>query len=191
MFPKGFRCETQVIATVLSHDRENDPDMLAMVGASAALTLSDIPLHGPIAAVRVGRLGGELVINPTTSQLEESDLNLIVAAGRDAIVMVEGGAQVIPENELLEALFAAHDAVQPLLDLQDELHAGGRQAEARGGDTVAGHGARSGGAGASPCRVYGRRWATASSRSATPLSIRRTTKRRPASAETTRVGARR
>ena len=122
LFPKGFRCETQVIATVLSHDRENDPDMLAIVGASTALTLSDIPWHGPVAAVRVGRLGGRLVINPTTSQLEESTLNLIVAAGRDAIVMVEGGAQVIPENELLEALFAAHDAVQPLLDLQEELH---------------------------------------------------------------------
>src|SRR5262245_54751589 len=101
LFPKGFRCETQVVATVLSPDRENDPDMLAIVGASTALTLSDIPWHGPIAAVRVGRLGGRLVINPTTSQLEESTLNLIVAASRDAIVMVEGGAHVIPETELL------------------------------------------------------------------------------------------
>jgi polyribonucleotide nucleotidyltransferase len=121
LFPKGFRCETQVIATVLSHDRENDPDMISIVGASTALTLSDIPWSGPIAAVRVGRLGGKIVINPSTSQLEDSDLNLIVAAGRDAIVMVEGGAQVLPEALLLEALFAAHDAVQPLLDMQDEL----------------------------------------------------------------------
>jgi polyribonucleotide nucleotidyltransferase len=121
LFPKGFRCETQVIATVLSHDRENDPDMISIVGASTALTLSDIPWSGPIAAVRVGRLGGKLVINPSTSQLDDSDLNLIVAAGRDAIVMVEGGAQVLPEALLLEALFAAHDAVQPLLDMQDEL----------------------------------------------------------------------
>ncbi len=121
LFPKGFRCETQVIATVLSHDRENDPDMISIVGASTALTLSDIPWSGPIAAVRVGRLGGKLVINPSTSQLDDSDLNLIVAAGRDAIVMVEGGAQVLPETLLLEALFAAHDAVQPLLDMQDEL----------------------------------------------------------------------
>src|SRR5262249_42404686 len=122
LFQKGFNCETQVIATVLSHDRENDPDMLAIVGASTALTLSDIPWHGPIAAVRVGRLDGRLVINPTTSQLEDSTLNLIVAASRDASGMGGGGAQVIPETELLEALFAAHDAGQPLLDLQEELH---------------------------------------------------------------------
>jgi polyribonucleotide nucleotidyltransferase len=121
LFPKGFRCETQVIATVLSHDRENDPDMISIVGASTALTLSDIPWSGPIAAVRVGRIAGKLVINPSTSQLDDSDLNLIVAAGRDAIVMVEGGARVLSESLLLEALFAAHDAVQPILDMQDEL----------------------------------------------------------------------
>src|SRR6516225_7382889 len=101
LFPKGFRCETQVIATVLSHDRENDPDMISIVGASTALTLSDIPWSGPIAAVRVGRIGGKLVINPGTSQLDDSDLNLIVAAGRDAIVMVEGGTQGLPEALLL------------------------------------------------------------------------------------------
>ena len=98
LFPKGFHCETQVIATVLSHDQENDPDMIAIVGASTALTLSDIPFNGPIAAVRVGRVGGKFVINPTTTQLEESDLNLIVAASRDAIVMVEGGARMLPET---------------------------------------------------------------------------------------------
>jgi polyribonucleotide nucleotidyltransferase len=121
LFPKGFRCETQVIATVLSHDRENDPDMLSILGASAALTLSDIPWNGPIAAVRVGRVGGSLVINPTTTQLADSDLNLIVAASRDAIVMVEGGARMLPEAQLLEALFAAHAAAQPLIDMQEEL----------------------------------------------------------------------
>src|SRR5499425_1920991 len=75
LFPKGFNCETQVIATVLSHDRENDPDMLAILGASTALTLSDIPWQGPIAAVRIGRIGGRFVIDPTTSQLAESDMN--------------------------------------------------------------------------------------------------------------------
>ncbi len=123
LFPKGFRCETQVIATVLSHDRENDPDMISILGASAALTLSDIPWHGPIAAVRVGRIGGSLVMNPTTTQLADSDLNLIVAASRDASVMVEGGARVLPETQLLEALFAAHAAAQPLIDLQEELRA--------------------------------------------------------------------
>ncbi len=122
LFPKGFRCETQVIATVLSHDRENDPDMLAILGASAALTLSDIPFAGPIAAVRVGRIGGKFVVNPLVSQIGDSELNLIVAGSRDAIVMVEGGANILPDALMLEALFHAHDAIQPLLDLQDKLH---------------------------------------------------------------------
>src|SRR4029453_14105356 len=121
LFPKGFRCETQVIATVLSHDRENDPDMISIVGASAALSLSDIPWSGPIAAVRVGRIGGSLVINPTTTQLEDSARNPTAAGSRDAIVMVEGGARMLPEPQLLEALFAAHDAAQPLIDMQEEL----------------------------------------------------------------------
>src|SRR5215510_2750322 len=110
LFPKGFNCETQVIATVLSHDRENDPDVVSILGASIALTLSDIPFNGPIAAVRVGRIGGRLVVNPTTSQLPDSDLNLIVAAGKDALVMVEGGGRILPESVMLEALFGAHDA---------------------------------------------------------------------------------
>src|SRR5262247_2369624 len=121
LFPKGFNCETQVIATVLSHDKENDPDVVAMLGASVALTLSDIPFNGPIAAVRMGRIGGKLVVNPTTSQLPDSDLNLIVAAGKDALVMVEGGARILPEDVILEALFGAHQAVQPLIALQEEL----------------------------------------------------------------------
>src|SRR5213075_135287 len=95
LFPKGFNCETQVIATVLSHDRENDPDTLALLGASTALVLSDIPWNGPIAAVRIGRIGGQFVINPTTSQLASSDMNVIVAGSRDAIVMVEGGASMV------------------------------------------------------------------------------------------------
>jgi len=121
LFPKGFNCETQVIATVLSHDKENDPDMIAILGASTALTLSDIPFNGPIAAVRIGRVGGQFVINPTTTQLEESDLNLIVAGSRDAIVMVEGGCRGVPEAEVLDALYAAHAALQPLIDLQEKL----------------------------------------------------------------------
>jgi polyribonucleotide nucleotidyltransferase len=121
LFPKGYNCEIQVIATVLSHDKENDPDIVAMLGSSVALTLSDIPFAGPIAAVRMGRVGGKLVVNPTTSQLSDSDLNLIVAAGRDALVMVEGGARILPEDVVLEALFTAHQAVQPLIALQEEL----------------------------------------------------------------------
>jgi polyribonucleotide nucleotidyltransferase len=121
LFPKGFNCETQVIATVLSHDRENDPDVLSLLGASTALVLSDIPWNGPIAAVRIGRVGGEFVINPTTSQLAASDMNVIVAGSRDAIVMVEGGAHMVPEAVLLDALFTAHEALQPLIGLQDSL----------------------------------------------------------------------
>jgi len=121
LFPKGFNCETQVIATVLSHDKENDPDVLSLLGASTALVLSDIPWNGPIAAVRIGRLGGRFVINPTTSQLATSDMNVIVAGSRDAIVMVEGGAHMVPEAVLLEALFAAHEALQPLIALQESL----------------------------------------------------------------------
>src|SRR5689334_10201456 len=96
LFSSGFNCETQVIATVLSHDKENDPDVLSLLGASTALVLSDIPWNGPIAAVRIGRIGGRFVINPTTSQLGESDMNIIVAASKDAIVMVEGGANMLP-----------------------------------------------------------------------------------------------
>src|SRR5207247_396651 len=121
LFPKGFNCETQVIATVLSHDRENDPDVLSLLGASTALVLSDIPWNGPIAAVRIGRVGGRFVINPTTSQLASSDMNVIVAGSRDAIVMVEGGAHMVPEAVLLEALFTAHEALQPLIALQEGL----------------------------------------------------------------------
>jgi polyribonucleotide nucleotidyltransferase len=121
LFPEGFACETQVIATVLSHDRENDPDVLSLTGASAALHVSDIPFHGPIAAVRMGRIGGQLVVNPLISQLEQSELNLVVAGSRDGLVMVEGGAKMLPEDVMLEALFSAHQALQKLLDLQDEL----------------------------------------------------------------------
>jgi polyribonucleotide nucleotidyltransferase len=121
LFPSGFNCETQVIATVLSHDKENDPDVVAIVGGSTALVLSDIPFNGPIAAVRVGRLDGKLVINPTQSQIPSLDLNIIVAGSKDAIVMVEGGAHMQPESVVLEALFAAHDAMQPLIEMQEKL----------------------------------------------------------------------
>jgi polyribonucleotide nucleotidyltransferase len=121
LFPSGFNCETQVIATVLSHDKENDPDVVAIVGGSTALVLSDIPFNGPIAAVRVGRLDGKFVINPTQSQIPSLDLNIIVAGSKDAIVMVEGGAHMQPESVVLEALFAAHDAMQPLIEMQEKL----------------------------------------------------------------------
>src|SRR5207249_5355516 len=120
-FAEGFVCETQVIATVLSADRDNDPDMVALIGASAALQVSDIPFHGPLAGVRMGRIDGKLVVNPTIDQLEKSDLNLIVACSRNAIVMVECGGKNVPEDVVLDALFGALDACQTVLDMQDEL----------------------------------------------------------------------
>jgi polyribonucleotide nucleotidyltransferase len=121
LFSEGLRCETQLIATVLSADRENDPDVVAMLGTSVALHVSDIPFNGPLAGVRIGRNHGRWVINPTQSQLDESDVDIFLSGSRDAIVMVEGGAQMVPEDEILEALFAGHEAIQPLLDIQEQL----------------------------------------------------------------------
>ena len=121
LFAEGLRCETQVIATVLSADRENDPDVVAMLGTSIALHVSDIPFNGPLAGVRIGRIDGRWVMNPTQSQLEESDVDIFLSSSRDAIVMVEGGAQVVPEEEILEALFAGHEAIQPLLQIQEDI----------------------------------------------------------------------
>ena len=121
LFPDGFRAETQVIATVLSHDRENDPDIIAILGASAALQVSDIPFNGPIAAIRMGCINGQLVVNPTQAQLEQTTLNLVVAGSRDGIVMVEGGAKMLAEDLMLDALFTAHQEMQRILDMQDEI----------------------------------------------------------------------
>ena len=121
LFPKQYRCETQVIATVLSMDQENDPDTLAMLGASAALTISDIPFAGPIASVRVGRIDGQLQANPPISLWEKSDINIIVAGSKTGVVMVEGSAHLISEAEMLEAIFFGHQALQPLIDVQLEL----------------------------------------------------------------------
>ncbi len=121
LFPDGFFCETQVVASVLSVDRENDADTVALIGASAALQVSDIPFRGPIAGVRIGRLHGALTVNPLQSQFAASDINLFVAVGRDAIVMVEGGGRSIPEEEMLEALFLAQEAARPVLDAQEEI----------------------------------------------------------------------
>jgi polyribonucleotide nucleotidyltransferase len=121
LFPDGFRCETQVIATVLSFDKENDADVLALIGASTALEVSDIPFNGPIAGIRMGRIDGRLVVNPTVSQLAESDLQLILAGSRDAIVMVEGGARMLSEDVILDALYTGHRELQPILALQAEL----------------------------------------------------------------------
>ncbi|HET6436778.1 MAG TPA: polyribonucleotide nucleotidyltransferase [Anaeromyxobacter sp.] len=121
LFDEGYAYETQVIATVVSFDQENDTDVLALTGASAALYISDIPFNGPIAGVRVGRINGQFVANPTLAQRAESDLDLVLAASRDAIVMVEGGAQELSEATMVDALLFGQAAVRDLLDAQDAL----------------------------------------------------------------------
>jgi polyribonucleotide nucleotidyltransferase len=121
LFPEGFFFETQVIATVLSADLLNDPDVLALTGASCALTLSDIPFDGPVAGARVGYVDGGYVINPTTEELAHSSMDIVVACTRKAVVMVEGRADALSEDEVLSGIFFAFEQVQPLIDLQDDL----------------------------------------------------------------------
>ena len=121
LFPDGYRAEIQVIATVLSADPEHPTDVLAMTGASAALTISEIPFAGPIAGVRVARVEGEFVANPSPEQTEASDLEIMVAAGKDAIMMVEGEAAQISEADLVAAITFGHEAIQGILKLQDQL----------------------------------------------------------------------
>ena len=123
LFPKGWRIDTQIIANVISFDGQNPPDVLSMTGASAALHLSDLVWNGPLAGIRIGRVEGKLVAYPTFAQRELSDLDLVVAVSRDAIVMVEGEMNEFTESEVIDALFFAHDAAQPLLDLQEKLRA--------------------------------------------------------------------
>jgi polyribonucleotide nucleotidyltransferase len=117
LFPKGLKNEIQIIATVLSGDMEIDPDIVALNGAAAALEISDIPFQGPVAAVRVGKIDGQLVVNPTNSQQKESTLNLIVAGAPQGLVMVEAGAKMISEDDVLEALFFAQEQLKPILGL--------------------------------------------------------------------------
>jgi polyribonucleotide nucleotidyltransferase len=121
LFADGYNDDTMVMATVLSADGENAPDVAAFVGASAALTISEIPFLGPIAAVRVGRVGGEFITNPTTEQSVESDMDFVVGGSRDALVMVEGGADVANEDDVLGALQYAHRELIRVIEIQDEL----------------------------------------------------------------------
>lgn len=121
LFPKKYAYETQIIATVLSVDQEHEPDVVAMTGASCALHVSTVPFQGPVAAVRIGRVNGDYLINPSSKQLEESDMNVVVAGSRNAVVMVEGGANFVGEKDLLEAIGIAHKAIIPILDAQDKL----------------------------------------------------------------------
>ncbi len=121
LFTDGFCAETQVIATVLSADQEIQPDMLALTGASCALTLSDAPFNGPVAGARVGFVDGEYILNPTVSELKNSSMDIVVACTRKAVVMVEGKADELSEDEILSAIYFVFDQVQPLIDIQDEL----------------------------------------------------------------------
>jgi polyribonucleotide nucleotidyltransferase len=124
LFPKGWFIDTQIIANVISFDKENATDVLAMTGASAALHCSDLVFDGPIAGIRVGRIDGAFVANPTFAEREKSDMDIIVACSKDAITMVEGQMEELSENVIIDALLFAHEAAQPLIQLQERLRAG-------------------------------------------------------------------
>ncbi len=121
LFPKGYMFETQLMPTVISADMVNDPDTIAMVAASTAVAISDIPFDGPIAAVRVGRVDGTLVANPTIEQQEQSDVEIVVSGSKEAVMMVEGESNFLSESEMLDAIFFGHESLQPLIDAQIEL----------------------------------------------------------------------
>lgn len=121
LFPKGYRSEVQIITSVLSADQENDPALLSIIGASAALMISPIPFEGPVGAVRVGMFDDEIVINPSLQDLDDSDLDMVVAGTSDAIMMVEGEANEIPEATLIRAIETAHLAIKEIVALQFEL----------------------------------------------------------------------
>ena len=123
LFPKGWSCETQIVALVLSADLANDPDIMAVTGASTALHLSDIPFNTPVAAVRVGLVNGEYLINPTYQQLDESRLDLVVVGSATEVVMVEAGASEVSEKEVLEAIWFGQTHCRALVALQDEMRA--------------------------------------------------------------------
>ena len=120
-FDENYLAETLIMATVLSSDQDNAPDIAAMIGASTALCVSDIPFHQPIGGIRVGRINGEFVINPTAAELEESELNIIMAASKDAILMVEGEAKEVSEEVMLDALWFGQEQIQPIIQIQEEL----------------------------------------------------------------------
>ncbi len=121
LLPKGWRNDIQLIVTVLSTDQENDPDILAVIGGSAALSISEIPFDGPVSAVHVGYINGELVLNPTLAQLESSQLDLVVTSTKQAIVMVEAGAKEASEDIILQAIELGHQANQDIIKLQEQL----------------------------------------------------------------------
>jgi len=121
LFVDGFKNETQVICTVVSHDLENETDVLAMIGTSAALTISGLPFMGPVGGARVGRVGGELVLNPTLAEMEESDLDLVVAGTQEGVLMVESEASELSEQQMLDAVMFGHRGFQPVIEAIIEL----------------------------------------------------------------------
>ncbi|HHN68058.1 MAG TPA: polyribonucleotide nucleotidyltransferase, partial [Thermopetrobacter sp.] len=121
LFDKAFRCETQIIATVLSHDLENDPDIVAMVAVSGALAIANLPFKGPIGGARVGLVEGAFVLNPTLDQMEETQLDLVVAGTRDAVLMVESEAEELSEDDMLKAVMFGHEGFQPVIAAIEEL----------------------------------------------------------------------
>ena len=116
LFPKGFKCETQIVCTVLSHDLENNPDIVAMVGASAALTISGVPFFGPIAGARIGWKDGDYILNPTRSEMADSQLDLILAGTAEGVLMVESEASELSEEVMLGAVTFGHEQMQPVID---------------------------------------------------------------------------
>ncbi len=121
LFPKGYRNDVQIVLTALSSDEENHLDIPAIIGASAALTISDVPFGGPVGAIRVGYIDGEFVFNPTSSEMERSKMDLRLAGTKDAILMVEAGANEVPEEIMLEAMRRGHEAMQPVIAIQEEM----------------------------------------------------------------------
>jgi len=121
LFPQDFRNEVQVFALILSADQENDSDILGMIGASAALSISDVPFHGPIGSVRVGLINGQYVINPTFQQLQESRLDIVIAGSSDSITMVEAGAREVSEDEIVAAIEFGHQYIKQIVEMQEEL----------------------------------------------------------------------
>ena len=129
LFPKGYYHDIVVVATVMSVDPDCETDIMAMIGSSVALAISDIPWDGPTGSVRVGRVDGEFVINPTLAQREESDINLTVAGTKEAIMMVEAGAKEVPEEVMLDAIFYGHEEIKKIVEFIDEVVAEVRSEE--------------------------------------------------------------
>jgi polyribonucleotide nucleotidyltransferase len=121
LFPKGFNNEIQIIATVLSADQENDPAIPSIIGASCALTISEIPFNGPLAGIKIGRKEGKFLINPTPAEMEESDMDIVITATKEAILMVEGSAKFANGNDLIEAIHFGHQSLMPLIEIQESL----------------------------------------------------------------------